>query len=200
MLRRKIYLIIIAILLSFAVFFAFDTFRRSEWILDKSHGKLRFTAIHLVSSEVDGWFKRFDAKIITEGKDFADAVATMSAHTASIYTDNDKRDADIKGSGFFDVEKYPTLTFVSKPFVKLDKKNYKVIGDMTIRGITKTIELNAYCRMTASLKHDQPIAGFKITGVINRLDFGIGTSTPLATIGNEITITANVEFVRKPLP
>jgi polyisoprenoid-binding protein YceI len=177
-----------------SLLFSFKTAAKSEWALDKPHAKLGFTVGHLMVSDVEGWFKDFDAKITSEKEDFSDALVTLTAQTSSINTDNEKRDADLKSSSYFDVAKYPLMTFKSKTFKKTDDKNYKVTGDLTIHGITKTVELNALCRMGTNPMSKKTIAGFKVTGTIKRLDFGIGASTPTAMIGDEVTLVANVEF------
>ena len=144
---KKTSVIIITVFVLVGLFFAFKTSGKTEWTLDKPHGKLSFTVGHLMVSDVEGWFKDFDAKITTENEDFSDAVVTMTAQVSSINTDNDKRDADLKSANYFDASKYQTITFKSKTFKKMDAQNYKVSGDMTIHGITKTVELNALCKM-----------------------------------------------------
>src|SRR5205823_4802746 len=102
-------------LISIAAFllFSFTLSEPSSWTLDKAHAKLRFTITHLMVSDVDGWFKSFDAKVISTKDDFSDATVEMAAEVNSINTDDDKRDAHLKSADFFDVAKYPMLTFKS---------------------------------------------------------------------------------------
>jgi len=176
------------------IFFAFKTTEKSEWVLDKAHSKLGFTVNHLMVSEVEGRFKDFDAKIISEKEDFSDAVVTMTAQVTSLNTDNDVRDKDLKSDKYLDAAKYPIITFRSKTFTKVDNQNFKVTGDMTIHGFTKTVELNAFYRTGINPMNQKTVSGFKVTGTINRLDFAVGSSTPSAIIGEEVTLVANVEF------
>ncbi len=98
-------------------------------------------------SDVEGWFKTFDAKVTSSKDDFSDAIAEMTADVNSINTDNEERDKHLKSPHFFDAVKYPVITFISKTFKKVDDKNYKVTGDLTTHGITKTVELDAVCRL-----------------------------------------------------
>ena len=187
----------VVILVVAGLFFAFKAIETSEWSLDKPHAKLSFTVSHMMVSDVEGWFKNFDAKISSTKADFSDAVVTMTAEVGSINTDNDMRDKDLKSAGYFDAVKFPNLTFKSVSFKKVDDQNYKVIGDITIHGITKTLELNALCKTGTNSMNKKSIAGFKITGTINRLDFGIGTATPSAMIGDDVALIANVAFEKK---
>ncbi len=176
---------------------AFTFTGQSTWKLDKAHAKLRFTITHLTVSEVDGWFKSFDAKVISSKDDFSDAIVEMTAEVNSINTDNGERDTHLKSPDFFDAEKYPSITFKSKTFKKTGVNNYKVTGDITIHGITKTIELTAVGKTGTNPMTKKTIAGFKVTGTLNRLDFGIGTSMPAMMLGEEVQITANAEFVKQ---
>src|SRR4051812_16957954 len=84
------------------------------WTVDKAHAKLGFTITHMMVSDVDGMFKTFDATLISGKPDFSDASFNVTAQANSIFTDNDKRDAHLKSADFFDAEKNPTVTFVSK--------------------------------------------------------------------------------------
>ena len=176
--------------------FAFKTSETAIWTLDKAHAKLSFTVTHLMVSDVEGWFKNFDAKITTSKGDFSDAVAEMTANVNSINTDNDQRDKHLQSADFFDAAKYPTITFKSKTIKKLTDKTYKATGNLTMHGVTKTIDLDIVCLIGVNPSTKKPIAGFKITGVIKRSDFGIGSSMPSAMISDEVAIAANAEFVK----
>ena len=189
-------IVIASIVAVVASSFAFKT-ADTTWTLDKAHAKLGFTITHLMVSEVEGWFKSFDAKITASKEDFSDAVAEMTADVNSINTDNEQRDKHLKSPDFFDAAKYPTITFKSKTFKKVSDKNFKVTGDLTMHGITKTVELDALYRVGTNPMNKQTITGFKITGTIKRSDFAIGTSMASNLLGEEISIVANTEFVKK---
>ena len=179
------------------VLFSFTLLEQSTWTLDKAHAKLRFTVTHLMVSDVDGWFKSFDAKVISSKDDFSDATVEMTAEVNSINTDNEQRDTHLKSADFFDAVKYPTLTFKSKTFKKVSDNNYKVTGDLTMHGITKTIELNAVGVTGTHPMTKKTIGGFKVTGTIKRLDFGIGASMPAMMLSEEVQLTANAEFEKQ---
>lgn len=177
-----------------AIFLSFKVVEPSTWTLDKNHGKLGFVITHLMVSEIEGSFKDFDAKITAPKEDFSNAVVEMTAVTSSINTDNEKRDTHLKSGDFFDVAKYPEMTFKSTSFKKTGLKTYIVKGNLTMHGITKSVSLNVVCNMGVNPNTKQPIAGFKITGSLKRSDFGIGSSFPSAMLGNEVTIIAHGEF------
>lgn len=177
--------------------FSFKPVENSTWNTDRDHAKLGFTITHLMVSDVEGWFKIFDAKITSSKEDFTDAVTEMTAEVGSINTDNNQRDSHLKSPDFFDAEKYPDITFKSTSFKKVNETNYKVTGDLTMHGITKTIELDAVCRLGTNPTTKQTIAGFKITGNIKRSDFNIGKSMSSAMLSDEVSILANAEFIKK---
>jgi polyisoprenoid-binding protein YceI len=185
-------LAIIAIVTVFL--FGFKSVLDSTWVLDKAHAKLGFSVTHLMVSDVEGGFKSFDAKVTASKDDFSDAVAEMTADVSSISTDNEQRDKHLKSPDFFDAAKYPTITFKSKTFKKVGANTFKVTGDLTMRGVTKTIELDAICRTGENPMNKKQVAGFKITGKIKRSDFGIGTSMLSNIVGDEITLVSNAEF------
>ncbi len=186
---------ILTILASAAVlFFSFKAIDPSTWTLDKNHAKLGFSITHMMVSDVEGSFKTFDAKITGAKDDFSDAVVEMTADVNSITTDNEKRDAHLKSDAFFDAAKFPTLSFKSKSFKKVDGNNYKVTGDLTMHGVTKPVELTAVCRMGMNPMSKKAVAGFKISGTIKRTDFGVGASMGAAMLSDEVTLMANAEF------
>lgn len=117
------------------------------WSLDSSHTKIGFTATHLLISDVDGYFKDVTATVTSSKPDFSDAVAEMTAKVNSIYTNSEQRDGHLQSADFFDAEKFPTITFKSTSFKKSSKKNhYKVKGNLTMRGITKSVTFDGIIR------------------------------------------------------
>ena len=170
------------------------------WMVDKAHAKVGFTVTHLMLSEVDGNFKTFDAKFTAAKPDLSDAVFEMTADVNSINTDNERRDGDLKSERFFDAAKYPTLTFKSTSFKKVEGKKYKATGDLTMRGVTKPVTLDV--SMNGPVTNDSPRGkqekvGFKITGTLKRSDFGVGTPVPGAVASDEIELKANAEFAKQ---
>jgi polyisoprenoid-binding protein YceI len=187
-------ILLFTLLAGTAFLFSFKTLEQGIWDLDKAHAKLGFTITHMMVSDVEGWIKITDAKLTTTKDDFSDAVIAITADMNSVNTDNEKRDAHLKSADFFEVTKYPSLTFKSTSFTKVDDKNYKLKGDLTMHGVTKPVELNAMCRMGISPKSKKSIAGFKVTGIIKRSDFGVGASMSTTMLSDEVNLVANAEF------
>ena len=171
------------------------SFAQTTWKNDKMHSKLTFTVTHLMVSDVDGLFKNFEVTITASKPDFSDAVFSLTADVASINTEVDMRDNDLKSAHFFDVATYPTITYQSSSIQPNGKDHYKLMGNLTMHGVTKPVTMDLLYRGTVqnpmSKKDD---AGFKLTGVINRSDFNIGASYPSAMVSNEIAIKADGEF------
>jgi len=187
---KKINSLLVALLITSSAF-------AQTWTVDKVHSNLGFSVSHLVVSEVDGSFKSFDAKITSSKEDFTDAVFEFTGDAASIFTNNDKRDEHLRSADFFDAAKYPTFTFKSKSVKKVDAKNYKVSGDFTFHGVTKTIELDVVFGGTAVHPYNKKtLAAFKVSGVIKRSDFGVGAATPSGVVGDEVTLNAKTEFFK----
>ena len=174
-----------------------NTFAQSVWTADKAHSKVGFTITHLMITDVDGSFKNVEATITTPKDDFVNAVVEFSADAASVSTDNDQRDEHLRGADFFDVTKYPKLSFKSTSVKKVAANKFKVSGNLTFHGVTKPVVLDAVLRgVTTNPMSKKLTAGFKVTGAIKRADFAFGTKYPAAMLSDEITLTANTEFVK----
>lgn len=166
-----------------------------NWAVDKNHSNLGFTITHLMISEVDGNFKDFDAKITSSKADFSDAVFELTANIASINTGNEMRDKHLRSGDYFDVEKFSTMSFKSTSVKKVSGENYKIMGNLTIHGVTKPVTLNA--TLKGPVEHQRSkkqMIGLKVTGTINRIDFGVGKEG--ATLSNDVEIKATGEFVK----
>lgn len=169
------------------------------WAVDKAHSKVGFSVTHLMLSEVDGNFKTFDAKIISAKPDLSDAMIELTADINSINTENDRRDGHLKSPDWFDAAKYPTLTFKSTSFKKVDGKKYSLTGDLTMHGVTKPVTLDAVLTGPVTMENPrgkQEKAGLKISGTLKRSDFGVGSSST-AVVSEEVEIKAAGEFVKQ---
>lgn len=165
------------------------------WSLDKNHAKLGFVVTHLLVSDVEGKFKNFDISVTAAKDDFTDAQVSVTADINSINTENDYRDNDLKSEKFFDAAKFPALSFKSTSITKLDTKNYKLNGNLTMHGITKPVVLDLILNgIIQNPMSKKTVAGFKIKGTVKRSDFGIAPSFPVAVVSDEVTIDANVEL------
>lgn len=160
--------------------------------VDKAHSKLGFAITHLMISEVEGQFNAFEVTLTSSKEDFSDAVVELTAEANSVYTANERRDNHLKSADFFDAAKYPTLTFKSTSFTKTGDKTYKVVGDLTMHGVTKSVTLDATLTGAATARDGKKIVAFKTTGTINRIDFGVGSSNPGQ--GDDVTLNAKMEL------
>lgn len=186
----------IIILLAVALFNTV-AFGQTTWKNDAMHSKLGFTITHLMVSDVDGIFKDFTCTISASKADFSDAKFQLNVNTNSINTDVDYRDKDLRSASYFDVAKFPEMTFTSTNISTVSTNHYKLTGDLTLHGVTKSVSMDLVYRGTIvnpmSKKDD---AGFKLTGVIKRSDFNFASQAPAAMLSDEITITANGEFAK----
>ncbi len=168
------------------------------WSVDKEHSKLGFSITHLMISNVEGSFRVFDAKIVSEREDFSDAVVELTADIASIDTDNEMRDDHLKSPDYFDAAKFSQAVFKSTSFRKVVDRKYKLGGNLTMHGVTKFVELDVTFNGTTVHPYTKKtVAGFKVSGTIRRTDFNIAPSTPGAALSDEVTIETNAEFVRQ---
>lgn len=177
---------------------SFTATQMATWNYDNAHARLGFTVSHMTVSDVDGFFKDVTATVKSSKPDFTDAVAEMTAQVSSVNTGNDARDGHLQKADFFDAEKYPTINFKSTSFTKTKLANaYVVKGNLTMHGVTKPVAFAAIIKTGVNPMSKKNIAGFKITGKLNRKDFGVGAETPKAMVGEEITISANAEFIQE---
>ena len=167
---------------------------QSTWKVDKAHSRLQFTITHLAVSDVDGSFKDFDVTNTSAKPDFSDAKVSLAAQTASVNTENERRDTHLKSADFFDATKNPTMTFYSTAIAPNGANKYKLTGNLTLNGVTKPVIMDLWYRGTIKGQNGKENAGFKVTGTIKRSDFGFGTKYTSPTLSDEVVITANGEF------
>jgi polyisoprenoid-binding protein YceI len=167
------------------------------WQLDKSHSFVNFSITHMVVSETKGGFKDFTAIVDAKQDNFSDLSTTFTIQTKSVNTDDEKRDGHLRNSDFFDVEKYPTITFVSTAFKKIENNKYKLYGKMTMKGETKEVIWDT--KYMGSIKtNGKTKAGFKCTTTIKRSDFNMSWNKVLdvggLALSDEVEITVNIEL------
>jgi polyisoprenoid-binding protein YceI len=172
-----------------------------KWVLDPMHSEVQFKVKHLVISTVTGSFKTFEGVLTTENADFTGADISFSLDVDSIDTNQSMRDEHLKGAEFFDSAQYPKITFKSTSFTKEDDDQYKLVGDLTVKGITKSVTLDVEHGGTAGDFYGNTKAGFEIAGKINRRDFGLVwsgvTDTGSVVLGDDIKVLINVQFAKQ---
>ncbi|HJV64876.1 MAG TPA: YceI family protein [Geomonas sp.] len=174
----------------------------STWNLDPDHSNVGFKVRHLMVSNVKGNFDKFTGVIDINDKDITKSNVQVSIDTNSINTNVQKRDEHLKSADFFDVAKYPTMTFVSKKVAKAGKNRLKVTGYLTLHGVTKEVVLDVEGPSAESKDPWGNIRkGATATAKINRKDFGLVWNKALETggvaVGDEVTITLEAEMIRK---
>ncbi|WP_222167012.1 YceI family protein [Edaphocola aurantiacus] len=171
-----------------------------KWALDPTHSELLFKVKHLMITNVKGEFRTFSAAI--DGEDFTSAPVTVKIDTESVFTNNNDRDGHLKSPDFFDAAQYPSITFTSKSFKKVDDDEYTLTGDLTIKDITKEVSLEVTYGGVNKDPWGNQKAGFSVKGKINRTDFGLTWNAALETggvlVSEEVKIDAEVQFVQQP--
>lgn len=173
----------------------------ATWKVDPSHSEIHFKIKHLVISTVTGAFKKFDGSFEASKHDFSDAKVNFSVDTASIDTNSEQRDGHLRSADFFDSEKYPEMKFVSTSISKKDDGEYVLKGDLTIKDVTKPVELNVeYGGQTNDL-YGQTKAGFDVTGKIDRQEFGLKWSAVTEAgglvVSNDVKLGISVQFIKQ---
>ncbi|HEY3381734.1 MAG TPA: YceI family protein [Vicinamibacterales bacterium] len=173
------------------------------WQVDTPHTAAQFSVRHMMVSNVRGEFTKTTGTVQWDGKDFSTAVVDVTIDAASISTREPRRDAHLKSADFFDVEKYPTLTFKSTKIEPAGPGKLRMAGNLTIRGVTKPVVF-AVEGPTPPVKDPMGVqrVGASASTTINRKDFGVSFNAALETggvvVGDEVAITVDIELVAKP--
>lgn len=176
------------------------------FVFDKAHTRVGFQIRHFLT-KVEGRFRDYDGRIAIDRQNPASSRVDVTIQANSIDTGNERRDADLKSANFFDVEKYPTISFKSSKMTPNGKDLYEVTGDLTMHGVTKTLIVPV--RHTGFLNlGKQEKAGFEVTFPLNRKDYGITWNRVMegggAMLGDDVQITlyveANKEMPVEPAP
>ncbi|MEJ6979377.1 YceI family protein [Pedobacter sp. P351] len=172
-----------------------------KWSIDTMHSEVLFKVKHLVISTVTGSFKSFNGSATFEEDGFEGADISFSMDVNSVDTNQNHRDDHLKSADFFDAENYPTIDFQSIAFNKVDEENYKLIGNLTIKGVSKLVEVNAEYGGTEKDAYGNQKVGFEITGTINRKEFGLTynaiTETGGLAIAENIKLIANIQLQKE---
>ncbi|MEI6123741.1 MAG: YceI family protein [Bacteroidota bacterium] len=174
---------------------------RVNWMIDAAHTKISFKVKHLMISNVQGNFNDFEGTVTTLGNDFSTAIISFSLQTASIATQVPDRDAHLKSADFFDVEKFPKITFLGHELKDLGDDMYEITGDLTMKNISQQISLTVEHGGMITDPWGQVKTGFTITGKINRKNWGLNWNTVLETggvlVGEEVKILCEVELTKQ---
>ncbi|HEY0936683.1 MAG TPA: YceI family protein [Trebonia sp.] len=174
-------------------------FVAGTWVIDPVHSEVSFTVRHMMVSKVRGRFDKFEGTIVTTDDPLASTV-TASVDLDSINTNQEQRDAHVRSADFFEVEKYPAMTFVSTA-VKQGEEGFIMEGDLTLKGVTKTVAFNLEVNGIGPDAYGGTRIGFSAETQINRSDFGVTFNGPIpgvpggTVVSEKVTINLEIEGV-----
>ena len=172
----------------------------ADYVIDASHSSVGFKVRHMMVSKVTGSFTGFEGTISFDEADPASASASATIQMASVDTSDEKRDGHLRNPDFFDVEQFPTMTFVSTG-MKADGDDWILTGDLTLHGVTKAVELELEYNGSIDDPWGNNRAGFSAEGEIDRREFGITWNNTLdkggLAVGNDVEISLEIEAIRQ---
>jgi polyisoprenoid-binding protein YceI len=173
----------------------------TKWAIDPTHSEIGFKVKHMMFTNVSGKFGTYDATIVTDDDNFENASMEFSADINSIDTNNTDRDNHLKSADFFDADNHPKLTFKASSFTKIDDHNYELTGDLSIKGITKTVKFPAEFSGLMKDPWGNTKAGLNIDGKINRKDWGLNWNSALETggvlVGEEVKLNIELQLAKQ---
>ena len=177
-----------------------QTASTAPWQIDVAHSQIEFAVKHMMVSTTKGRFTGFNGTVAYDAANPTATAVDVTIEAASIDTRQEQRDAHLRGPDFFDAEKWPTLRFVSRRVESVGAGEYRLIGDLTIRDVTRAVALEVSVEGTGKNPWGQEVVGFSATGTIDRTAFGLLWNQALETggilVGNEIKISIDLELNR----
>jgi len=178
-----------------------EVMKSQSWKIDEVHSKLRFSAKHMIIAEVEGQFNKFDFSLKNEGDDLTTSQVELTIDAKSIDTRNEDRDNHLRSPDFFDIEKFREIKFKSRSVEKINDEKYKLVGNLTIKDITKPIELDVTYGGQIKDPWGNTRAGFTVKGSLNRFDYGLKWNALIETggavVGKTINIICNIEVIKE---
>jgi len=171
----------------------------SSWSVDASHSQVGFAVRHLVISNVRGDFGAYQGRLVLDDADPTKSTVEATIDASSIDTGVADRDAHLKSADFFDVAKYPSITFKSTKVAKAGKDALKVTGDLTLKGVTKPVVLDVTTTPEVKGMRGDTRRGFSATTKISRKEFGLTWNKTVEAgpvVGDEVRIALELETVK----
>jgi polyisoprenoid-binding protein YceI len=176
----------------------------NTWNIDTAHTQSAFAVKHMMVSTVRGSFGKTEGTITYDGKDISSIKADVTIDATTITTNNEKRDTHLKSPDFFDVAKFPTITFKSKSATAAGAGKFKLVGDLTMRGVTKEVTLDVEGPSQPLVAQGRTRIGATATTKVNRQDYGVSWSRSLdgggVVVSDEVVITLELELVKAAAP
>jgi polyisoprenoid-binding protein YceI len=173
----------------------------STWALDVAHSAVEFSAKHMMITTVRGRFNKFDVKLNLDENNPTNSSVEVTVDAASLDTREPKRDDHLRSGDFLEVEKYPNITFKSKRVEQVGEDHYRVIGDLTIRDVTREVELDTTLEGRALNPFGKEVIAFEAKTSLNRKDYGLKWNVALETggmlVGETVKIEIQVEAVKQ---
>lgn len=171
------------------------------WKIDPAHSEVQFKVKHLMITTVTGYFRKFDLEVETEDEDFTKAKRIeFTAEASSIDTNSEQRDTHLRSGDFFDVEKFGQIRFAGKTLER-SGEDYRLTGDLTIRGVTKPVALNVHFGGIVIDPYGQTKAGFEVEGKISRKEFGLVwnamTEAGQVVVGDDIRLLSEIQLIKQ---
>jgi len=177
------------------------TLAADNWAIDGAHSSANFGVKHMMVSTVNGSFHKLTGNVVYNGKDLKGAAVEANIDASTINTGDDGRDKHLRNADFFDVEKFPTITFKSKKVVPQKDGNFDIVGDLTMHGVTKEVTLHAEPMSPPITMKGKTKVGTSATTEINRKDFGLSYGGLLdnggAMISDKVKIELNLELTKE---
>jgi len=168
----------------------------STYTVDPSHSEVSFQIRHLVT-QVRGVFRDFDATIVRDDEKPGGSSVELRIRATSIDTGNERRDNHLRTADFFDVENHPEIVFRSTAVEQVSEHEYEVTGELTLRGVTKSVELPVFFSGEIGGPRDATIAGFSTSATLDRKEYGIVWNRALDSggyvLGDEVSVQVNLE-------
>lgn len=172
----------------------------TKWIIDPTHSEIGFKVKHMMFTNVSGKFQKFEAEIHSDGDDFENAKIEFSGDIDSLTTGNAERDAHLLSGDFFDAAQFPKIKFIATSVAKINEGNYAITGDLTLHGLTKSIQLDAEYSGQMKDPWGNTKIGFALSGKINRKDWGLNWNAALETggvlVGEEVKLAIELQFTQ----
>ncbi|MEZ5357421.1 MAG: YceI family protein [Candidatus Zixiibacteriota bacterium] len=176
------------------------TAHADTWHFDKAHSSVGFAVRHMVVSKTTGKFDDFEGAVEFDGKNIEAGSVNIAIKMASIDTDNTDRDKHLKSGDFFDIEKYPEMTFKSKKITKGSGNTFTMVGTLTIKDVSRDVTLEGEFNGVIDDPWGNTRAGFTAKTKINRQDFNVAFDNKLQdgslVVGNDVEITLEIELIK----
>jgi polyisoprenoid-binding protein YceI len=174
---------------------------RTVWKIDPDHSTAEFSIRHMMITNVKGHFRGINGELVGDPTDLTTADVNLTIDINTVDTRQPDRDKHLRSADFFDVEKYPLMTFRSTRITRIDDNRYRVVGDLSIHGVTKETEAEVVYEGQGADPWGNVRAGFSATATINRKDFGLTWNVALETggimVGDQVKISVELETIRQ---